>query len=70
MICAFAASAAVMSGDQEKCVRIGDVVNEGHMSSNLLESPNKLSGQIRPDCTKSSSRGEHTRNRRSVLKTP
>jgi hypothetical protein len=42
MRCAFAERAAVMSGDQEKCVRIGDVDNDGHMSSNLLESPNNL----------------------------
>lgn len=42
MICALAASAAVMSGDQEKWVRIGDVAIEGHMSNNLFESPNSL----------------------------
>jgi len=43
MIRAFAASAAVMSGDQPKWVRIGDLEYEGHMSRSLLESPNRLS---------------------------
>jgi hypothetical protein len=69
MECAFAASAAVTSGDQEKCVRIGELMSEGHMSSNLLESPNKLSGQIRPGRTGRNSREEHTSNRRSALRT-
>jgi hypothetical protein len=48
MICAFAASAAVISGDHEKCVRIGDLISEGHMSSNLFESPNKLPHESDP----------------------
>jgi len=32
----------VISGDQEKWVRIGDVESDGHMSRSLLESPNNL----------------------------
>jgi hypothetical protein len=39
---AFAASAAVMSGDQAKCVKIGDLEYEGHMSRSLDDSPNSL----------------------------
>lgn len=43
MMRAFAASAAVISGDQPKCVTIGDLENVGHMSSNRVASPNSLS---------------------------
>src|SRR6266850_939033 len=42
MRCAFAASAAVMSGDQEKCVTIGDLEYEDHISRSLVASPNIL----------------------------
>ena len=42
IICAFAVIAVVMSGDHEKCVKIGDSISEGHMSSNLSDSPNRL----------------------------
>ena len=65
IIGAFAASAAVTSGDQEKCVRIGDVRSEGHMSSNRFEVPNNLSGPISYE--KGVSERDRTINRRSAL---
>jgi hypothetical protein len=45
MSCALAARAAVMSGDQAKWVRIGDLEYDGHMSRSLVASPNNLSPQ-------------------------
>jgi hypothetical protein len=65
MIGAFAASAAVMSGDHEKCVKIGDVTSEGHMSSNRFEVPNILSDPISYE--KGGSERGRTINRRSAL---
>jgi hypothetical protein len=65
IIGAFAASAAVTSGDQEKCVRTGDVTRESHMSSNRFEVPINLFGPISYE--KGVARGIHTINRRSAL---
>ena len=42
MMLAFAAIAARIRGDQEKWVRIGDLMSEGHISRSLDESPNNL----------------------------
>lgn len=39
---AFAAIAAMISGDQEKWVNMGDLTSEGHISRSLDESPNNL----------------------------
>jgi hypothetical protein len=67
IIGAFAASAAVTSGDQENCVRIGDVTSEGHMSSNRFEVPINLSRPDQLTYEKGVARGIHTINRRSAL---
>ena len=42
MTLAFAVIAARISGDQEKWVRMGDLMREGHISRSLDESPNNL----------------------------
>ena len=42
MMLAFAAIADRIRGDQEKWVRIGDLMSEGHISRSLDESPNNL----------------------------
>jgi hypothetical protein len=42
MTSAFAAIAAMIRGDQEKWVRMGDLMSEGHISRSLDESPNNL----------------------------
>ena len=39
---AFAAIAAMISGDHEKWVKIGDLMSSGHISRSLDESPNNL----------------------------
>jgi hypothetical protein len=42
MTLAFALIAAMIRGDQEKWVRIGDLMSEGHISRSLCELPNNL----------------------------
>ena len=42
MMLAFAVIADRIRGDQEKWVRIGDLMSEGHISRSLDESPNNL----------------------------
>ena len=39
---AFVLIASMIRGDQEKCVRMGDLMSEGHISRSLDESPNNL----------------------------